>query len=64
VSAGGFCERCRAIVDEPASHALSHELRDAPWGYLRGLQWERPTPGGVILSMPDCFRVQAEAVIP
>lgn len=55
------CERCGAQVDQPAAHAMSHELTDAPWGYLRALQWERPSAGGWILVMPECFRTEPAA---
>ena len=55
-ASGYRCERCGDPTDAPAAHAMSHELRENCWGYLRELQWERPSAGGVVLSMPPCFR--------
>lgn len=50
-----FCHRCRVMVDQPAAHAMVHELTEGPWEYLRARQWERLSPGGWILVMPPCF---------
>lgn len=50
------CELCKGFTDQPAAHRMVHELTDSPWSYLRSLQWERPSAGGAILVMPECFR--------
>lgn len=45
----------RAI--EEAGRSLSRWLAGEP-SYLRELQWLRPSAGGEVLVMPECFRVE------